>query len=147
MLIALILLIMFMKKIYTYMTQDEERIGKIKVNGNVEMYVEIFQSTEFDWITPVTGRVLDKNNNIISLSKTILNSSDSEKISSFSAFCLDSIVYITYEDSTNVIEVYNLKSSIEKQYNLLSYDLYKQEDSLFNFLKKHKPYLKKSVAF
>lgn len=128
--------------------KTERTVGRIKIEGDLNAYVDIYQSVEFDMVTEIYGNIVNAEDSIISLSKTIFNSHEpKESITLFHAFSYDSIIYITYENTDNVVEIYNLKNSIQEQYNMNTTEMSKHEDSLFYILKSLNPKLNKGRGF
>lgn len=76
-----------------------ELIGKKKVEGSGNLYVNIYQLDEFDNVTPINFEVVNDKDSII-LPRKFLTGTDisinDQTIENFQAFLHDSIFYLCY---------------------------------------------------
>ncbi len=91
--------------------KGEHEIGKIQVNGLQDVFVNLSQEDDFEIFTAIYYEIVDKNNAII-LRKRHLTGTDlyEDNLKHFTANSYDSIIYITYFDSTKIFALFDLKS-------------------------------------
>lgn len=80
-------------------SNEYELIGKKKVEGSSNLYVEIYQKDEFDHVTPVDYTLLNEKGSTIIPMKFLTGTDVSvsiQKIENFDPFLHDSIFYLCY---------------------------------------------------
>jgi len=125
---------------------DQHDIGRLPGEGLNNIYVKLDQDNEFDHSTGIHYEIIFGNGQVI-VEKTLLTGCSDyiEDLSDFTAGSCDSVIFVTFFDSTHVFAVYDLKtgnghprSSKETDYKTS----YFFGDSLIQELNSCKPELK-----
>lgn len=124
--------------------KGEVFLGKIPVEKIDNIYIKLYQEREIDSNLAVEYEVFYKDDSIISRKCFLFGTADYLKNANlFKVFSSDSIIFMTYHDSTEVNMILDLKSM---KGNKCHYDDFTNfimdRDSLFDVLKNKYPYLK-----
>lgn len=124
-------------------TKPTHNIGRVQVKGIPNLYFDLEQENEFDMVTAIYYGISTENNMTVAPMKHLIGTHDYiASPSNFSANSVDSILYLTWGDTTEIFAVYDLRDCNGYPSRM---DNWKEglqvADSLTEILKQSKPYL------
>jgi len=123
----------------------ERKIGQLKVNGIENVFVNIYQEDEFDFVTALKYEIVDSEKNLILVKSQLVGTEDHiTNLNDFRASSFDSIMYLTWGNENEIYAVYDLKSGKGYPKSKLNEDWklkFQNADNLVNELKKNNPNL------
>lgn len=124
-------------------TEPTHKIGRVQVKGIHNVYFDLEQENEFDMATAIYYGISTENSMSIVPMKHLIGTHDYiTDPDNFSANSVDSIIYLTWGDTTEIYAVYDLRTGGGYPSHKNSWqESIRVADSLTNRLKKKKPYL------
>lgn len=129
---------------YIFIEKEQTHIiGKVQIKGISNLYFDLEQENDFDMATAIYYGISTESNLTVAPMKFLIGTHDYiENSTGFSAASVDSIVYLTWGDTTEVYAVYDLRTGNGYPNRIESWeDEIQIADSLAEILKHKKPYL------
>ncbi len=127
-----------------FRTKPTHDIGIVRVTGIPTVYFDLEQENEFDMATAISYGISTDKNETVAPMKFLIGTHD--YISSpdnFYANSVDSIIYLTWGDTTEIYAVYDLKTGKGYPSRMNTWEESNRvADDLTNRIKEKKPYLK-----
>lgn len=91
---------------------EDKYLGKLPVKGIDSVYFNLYQGQKFDSSVPIYYEIAGANNTLISSRHFLIGTPDfdREDTRDFSTGSYDSIIYLTFFDSTTVFEAFDLRT-------------------------------------
>lgn len=124
--------------------EPTHEIGRVQVKGVPQVYFDLEQENEYDMATAIYYRISTENNMTVAVKKHLIGTHDYiTNPDNFAANSVDSIIYLTWGDTTEIFAVYDLKTGKGYPSRMDNWKEGSQvADSLTRLLKQSKPYLK-----
>ena len=89
----------------------ERKVGKLPVSEMDNIFVNVYQEDEFDFVTPLLYEIIDAENNVV-LKKSILIGTEDHitDLKEFKAKSLDSILYLIWGNEDEIYAIFDLKT-------------------------------------
>ncbi len=118
-------------------------IGRIQVNGMPNVYFDLEQDNDFDMVRGISYGISTENHETIASKTSIVGTHDHiTNTADFYASSVDSIIYLTWGDTTAVYAVYNLASGSSRSNEKTTWEeTARIQNELLNRLKDRRPYL------
>lgn len=146
--LLLILIVLFIVSVTIFYSvfidrEPTHEIGKVQVKGIPQVYFDLEQENEFDMATAICYGVSTESNMIIAPMKHLIGTHDYiTNPDNFAANSVDSIIYLTWGDTTEIYAVYDLRTGNGYPSRMDNWKEGSQvADSLTELLKQTKPYL------
>jgi len=145
-LIILFVLILILATSFYFVVIDREpthEIGRVQVKGIPQLYFDLEQDNDFDMVTGISYGISTETNEIIAPKKALIGTHDYiTSPENFHANSVDSIIYLTWGDTTEIYAVYDLRTGHGYPSRMGNYKNSSQvADSLTDLLNKSRPYL------
>jgi len=123
----------------------ERKIGQLEISGIENVFMNIYQEDEFDFVTALRYEITDSEKNLILEKSHLIGTNDHiTNLNDFKAKSFDSIVYLTWGNENEIYAVYDLKSGkgypksqLDKNWKLK----FENANNLVNQLKEKNPNL------
>ena len=124
-------------------TEPTHDIGRVQVKGIPSVYFDLEQENEFDMATAIYYGISTENNMTVAPMKHLIGTHDYiTNPDTFAANSVDSIIYLTWGDTTEIYAVYDLRTGNGYPSRMDNWKEGSQvADSLTELLKQTKPYL------
>lgn len=111
-------------------------LGRLKVAGIEGVYFKLYQENDLDYVQAIEYEIINEKDSIVSRRCFLTGTEDyNTGITSFTAGCHDSIIYLCYNDPLEVDALFDLKTGKGTEVNYADInDYYKDVNILFKNL-------------